>query len=153
MSSIDASVGFDIPKDIESDGNGNFLARHWKGLTGLVGSIALLGGAVYVGTEIQARRDKAEIAQAMREKDTALALTAAGFGNVVSVTTEANQMVAELTSDACDDPVAFVVEGPNDEGGIRVVLPQRDVRGEVYDTATAMNGEQAQELMADLCNE
>jgi len=152
MTAIGAESAFDIPQGAEEESKGNFITRHWRGLgaTGL--ALALLGGAAYAGTEFQAGRDKNQIAQITREKAVALALTAAGFPNVVSVEEKDGRMVAGLTDENCDEPVSFLVEGPNEEGGVRVVMPQRDVEGKEYGTATAMNGAQATEVLRDICS-
>lgn len=152
MTAIGAESAFEVPKGAEADGNGNFLIRHWKGIGATSLALALLGGAAYAGTEYQAGRDRSQIAQVNREKSVALALTAAGFPNVVSVEEKDGRMVAGLTDENCDEPVSFLVEGPNDEGAVRVVMPQRDVEGKEYGTATAMNGTQATEVLRDICS-
>jgi len=152
MTAIGAESAFDIPKGAEDDSKGNFLTRHWRGIGAAGLALALLGGSAYGGTEYQARRDQDRIAQVNREKAVALALTAAGFPNVVSVEEKDGRMVAGLTDENCEEPVSFLVEGPNDEGGVRVVMPQRDVEGKEYSTATAMNGAQATEVLRDICS-
>jgi hypothetical protein len=152
MTAIDASGDIPMAHGAEDSGERGFIFRHWRGLGAGALALALASGGAFAGISYENRRNSSEMAQTDREKAVALALTGAGFPNVVSVEEKDGRMIAGLTDEGCEKPLSFYVEGPNKDNEVRVVMPQEDVEGNRYGTASAMDGEQATLVLQDLCS-